>query len=213
MRSEITIIDYGAGNLFNAVTAFKACGVQVNLADDPETLINADRLVFPGVGSFPNAISELKNLNLFEAIKIFISKGNPFLGICLGMQMMMDVSEEINTTMGLSLIPGQVISVPKNKMDGQPHKIPHIGWNEIIRPPNQTWDKTLLRGIPKNAPFYFLHSFMVVPENEKHLIAYCDYDGHPISAVIHKENMFGCQFHPEKSGKLGLKVLENFLFL
>ena len=213
MRSEVTIIDYGAGNLFNVVTAFKACGSQVNLADDPETLINADRLVFPGVGSFPNAINELKNLNLFEAIRIFISKGNPFLGICLGMQMMMDASEEISTTEGLSLIPGRVISIPETKMNGQPHKIPHIGWNEIATPPGQTWNNTLLSGIPKNAPFYFLHSFMAVPESEKHLLAYCDYDGHSISATIHKENMFGCQFHPEKSGELGLKVLENFLSL
>ena len=211
MQSEITIIDYGAGNLSNVVRAFKACGAQVNLADDPEILIKANRLVFPGVGSFPNAIDKLKKLNLFEAIKIFVAKGNPFLGICLGMQMMLDVSEEFGTTEGLALIPGQVVPIPEKKENGQPHKIPHIGWNEIIRPPSQTWERTILRNIPENTPFYFVHSFMIVPKSDQYSMAYCDYNGHSICATIHKENIFGCQFHPEKSGEFGLRVLENFL--
>ena len=209
----MTIIDYGGGNLLNVIRAFRACGADVTVAERPEVAARAGRLVFPGVGAFADAMQELKRRDMVSAIKSFASAGNPFLGICLGMQMMLDESDEFGLTRGLSLIPGRVVPVPATGHDGRPHKIPHIGWNELYKRSESDWAGTLLDGIDEGVSAYFVHSYMAAPADPAQSIAHCYYGAHPVCAVVGAGVTFGCQFHPEKSGPVGLRMISNFLSL
>ena len=212
MTSRVTVIDYGASNLLNVVRALEHCGAKVIVADQPETLIDAGRLILPGVGAFADGMAGLKEKNLVEPLKLFCQKGNPFLGICLGMQMMLDSSNEFGHHEGLGLVAGQVIEIPAQGTNGEPHKIPHIGWNELIYPKKtENWESTLFSKLSPGDSMYFVHSFMATPSNEQHRLADCDYDGQSICAAIRSENMTGCQFHPEKSGESGLQIIREFL--
>ncbi|MDH5763287.1 MAG: imidazole glycerol phosphate synthase subunit HisH [Nitrospinota bacterium] len=212
--SKVTVIDYGSSNLLNVVRALEHCGAEVLLADQPKAIIEADRLILPGVGAFADGMASLKNKELIEPLKSFCQKGNPFLGICLGMQMMLDASDEFGHHQGLGLISGKVVPIPSQGINGEPHKIPHIGWNELQRPrPRENWDGTLFAGLNTGDPMYFVHSFMAVPEDDSRRLADCEYNGRTICAALQYQNMTGCQFHPEKSGKLGLSIIYNFLQL
>jgi glutamine amidotransferase len=209
---SVTIIDYGIGNLLSVSRAFLHLNAKVNFVSTPEEILASDRLVLPGVGAFADGMRELDNRHLSEAIKEYVSKQRPLLGICLGMQMMLSNSEEFGHFPGLNIISGSVKPVPETGVDGVPHKIPHIGWNEIRESQaGNTWSDTIFNEIPKESAVFFVHSYMAVTENPKHTLAVCDYNGQTITAAIHRDMVFGCQFHPEKSGEIGLRVIKNFL--
>ncbi|HIJ94490.1 MAG TPA: imidazole glycerol phosphate synthase subunit HisH [Desulfuromonadales bacterium] len=209
----VTIIDYGIGNLLSVARAFEHCGANVVLTDDPAKIIGADYLVLPGVGAFADGMSGLTKRGLVEPIKAFAVKERPFLGICLGMQLMLDESEEFGANEGLGLIPGKVVAVPSVGINGASHKIPHIGWNEIRTPNDVSWKETILETIPDKSSLYFVHSFTAMPLLHEHRLANCYYNEQLIAATIRKDNLYGCQFHPEKSGQIGLAILRRFLML
>jgi glutamine amidotransferase len=209
----VTIVDYGIGNLFSVTRAFEVSGASVRLTASHEGIEDAERVVLPGVGAFEDGMKGLAQRGQAEPIKRFIESGRPFLGICVGMQLLLDVGEEFGEHAGLGIIPGRVKAVPPVGSDGKPHRIPHIGWNDLVAPQGTGWGGTLLARMPERPSVYFVHSFAPVPAEEKHRLADCYYDGCRISAVIRQRNAYGCQFHPEKSGPVGLKIIESFLAL
>jgi len=212
--TTVSLVDYGSGNLLSVSRAFAHSGATVKCVSDSSQISNADRLVLPGVGAFGNCQSNLKSRGLWETVKEFIESGKPFFGICVGMQMMLERSEEFGDFEGFGLIPGKVKAIPANGTDGKAHKIPHIGWNRLIPLKGEdSWRGTILDGVEVGASFYFVHSFTAQPKEDRHRLADTDYDGCCISAVVRRENAYGCQFHAEKSGPVGLKVIENFLKL
>ena len=211
---EVAIIDYGMGNLFSVYWAFKECGAAVSVTSDPDLILSASHVILPGVGAFANGMKELRQRGLDVVVREVAARGIPMLGIYLGMQMLLEESEEFCTTKGLGLIPGVVVPVPSTTTAGHPQKIPHIGWNDLVLPDKRNnWAGTLLQYVRPTEAVYFVHSFMANPIDGSHRIADCLYGGVPISAVIGHDNVFGCQFHPEKSGVVGLKVLGRFLML
>jgi imidazole glycerol-phosphate synthase subunit HisH len=209
---EVTVIDYGVGNLLSVKRGLEHVGAKVNVSSDPETILAATKVVLPGVGAFPNAMQALYNLDLIWVIEKFAKLERPLLAICLGMQLLMEESEEFALTPGLGLIPGRVIPVPAKNTDGNFQKIPHIGWSALIESNDtQNWGNTLLRNNKRGEAAYFVHSFMVQPADPMNQVAHAVYGGHRIPAVISKGKITGCQFHPEKSGLVGLKILESFI--
>ena len=210
--SEVTVIDYGVGNLLSVQRGLEHCGAKVILTADPEQILMAKRVVLPGVGAFADAMQALETLNLVSAIREIAHRKTPLLGICLGMQLLLDESEEFGLTAGLGLIPGRVISVPDKTQAGVRQKIPHIGWSDLQPSDSKVgWQTTLLQSNYLGDAVYFVHSFMAVPTNPTHRIADCLYGGHKIAAMIGRDHITGCQFHPEKSGEVGLNILRRFI--
>jgi glutamine amidotransferase len=198
------IIDYGMGNLHSVRRAFEECGAKVLISDDPKDIRKATHIVLPGVGAFHDGMTSLFQSGWCEAIRRESEKeGIPVLGICLGMQLLAEKGHEGGETEGLGLVPG---SVEKLIPVSSRTRIPHVGWNEIYR----TRENPLLEGIPDGTDFYFVHSYHFVPERQENAIAITPYCGEFASAVMHK-NVFGVQFHPEKSQKYGFQVIKNFL--
>ena len=209
--NNLSIIDYGMGNLLSVIRAVEHCGGEATLATTPEDIDKAEYLILPGVGAYGDGMDELKKGNLIDPIRNHAKKNRPLLGICLGMQLLMDRSEEFGDYDGLRLIEGAVIPIPDTGTDGKAHRIPHVGWNELANSEGVSWSGSILDGIEMGSSMYFVHSFMASPMSPSHRLAYCQYNGRKISAVIQNENIIGCQFHPEKSGKEGLKILKNFM--
>jgi len=209
-KPEIIVIDYGVGNLLSVQRGLEKCGAKVNLTSDPQKILEANRVVLPGVGAFSNAMKTLKNLGLTETLIELAKLKTPLLGICLGMQLLFEESEEFGITEGLGLIPGRVISVPNQTISGEKQKIPHIGWSSLYSPIMKDWSNTLLQNNKAGDCAYFVHSFMAMPSDSNNLIAECNYGGTKIAAVVGKDQITGCQFHPEKSGEVGLEILRNF---
>lgn len=211
-KAEVAVIDYGIGNLLSVRRGLERCGATVAVTADPDVILNAQRVVLPGVGAFADGMAELSRRKLDSVVREVASRGIPLLGICLGMQMLLEESEEFGNTAGLGLIPGRVVNVPATTIDGQSQKIPHIGWN-ALSPANghSNWESTLLLNVNPGEAVYFVHSFMASPSDPSHRIADCLYGGRSVSAAIGWGNVFGCQFHPEKSGEVGLRVLRGFL--
>lgn len=209
----VTIIDYGLGNLYSVERAIKYLGSDVVITDDPEIISNAERLILPGVGAFGNGISSLHKKGLIEPIKSFVLSKRPFLGICLGMQLLMSTSEELGIHQGLDLIKGKVVRLFSDADNpGQNCKVPHVGWNELKKPDESTaWDNTILEGLHNRDSVYFVHSYAVIPECMQNILANTTYEGYKFCSVVKKDNLYGCQFHPEKSGEVGLRILEKFL--
>lgn len=211
-KNEVAVIDYGVGNILSVTRGLEHCGAKVRVTSSPEEILAASRVVLPGVGAFANGMAELRRNGLDDVVREVASKETPLLGICLGMQMLLDESEEFGTSQGLGLIPGKVIAIPSTTIDGYPQKIPHIGWNSLVLPEGrQDWKDTLLDKVNPDDAVYFVHSFMASPTVPEDRLADCNYGGISISASISRGNIFGCQFHPEKSGMIGLNVLERFL--
>jgi len=210
---SIVIVDYGIGNILSVVRAFEYHNVTVKVTDSPPDVASADSLVLPGVGAFGDGMKGLRDKSLVEPIKEYCQKERPFLGICLGMQMMMDSSEEFKHNDGLGIIQGSVQKISNCGTDGTPHKIPHIGWNELIAHSGAEWKGTILNDMDPGTAMYFVHSFVSVPVDPVNCLADCNYDGLLLSSVVKKGNLYGCQFHPEKSGKAGLKIIDNFIRL
>lgn len=210
-NKNIVVIDYGVGNLLSVQRGLEQSGAQVELSSDPQAIRNATKLVLPGVGAFANAIENLNSRDLIDPILSAAKSGTPLLGICLGMQLLLSQSEEFGLTPGLDLIPGTVIAIPDHAEDGDLVKLPHIGWNTLEE--TNPWENTILRGTPVGGAAYFVHSYMAVPNKREHLLSVTDYAGNEISAVIQNQNIMGCQFHPEKSGEVGLSILRSFVSL
>lgn len=209
---EVTVIDYGAGNLLSVCRGLEHCGATVAVTADPKVILSASRVVLPGVGAFGDGMAELCRHGLDAVVREVAAQGTPLLGICLGMQMLLDESEEFGVTVGLGLIPGRVVSVPSKTLDGHPQKIPHIGWNALVLPlERESWAGTILQGIKLGEAVYFVHSYMAVPSDPKHRIADCLYGGGRVTAALGRDNISGCQFHPEKSGEVGLEILRRFI--
>lgn len=213
MKHKVTIIDYGVGNIFSVCRAFEHCGAEVLLTDCIKDIQTAERLVLPGVGAFVDGMAGLRSRNLIEPIKQYAATGRPFLGICLGMQMLLDSSEEFGLHEGLGLISGKVKAIPSTGVDGKPHKIPHIGWNELLVSENARWSSTIFENVSPGSSVYFVHSFEVVPQLQVTRLADSNYNGRVICAAVRSGSVFGCQFHPEKSGVVGLEIINSFLNL
>ena len=198
----LAIIDYGVGNLFSLVSSLKSIGVDAGITRDPKVIENADRLILPGVGAFGDASEKLRLSGLTEIIKNAVKKGTPLMGICLGMQLLFEKSYEYGEHQGLGLLKGNVIgmegTIPKEL------KIPHIGWNSL----KFTSTSPIFKYINEGDCVYFVHSFYAV-DCEDSLIATAEY-GRDLTAAVQKGNVYGCQFHPEKSGSVGLKILKAF---
>lgn len=210
-KPKVVIVDYGVGNLLSVQRAVDECSAESITSSEPKAIAQAERLILPGVGAFANGMNALESIGLIEVIKTLAADGIPLLGICLGMQLLLDESEEHGVTEGLGLIPGRVVPVPNLTPDGLPLKLPYIGWSSLVRSENAEWNGTNLKNATIGNAVYFVHSFMAVPENLSTRIADYVYGGNRISAVIRYRNIVGCQFHPEKSGKFGLRMLETFI--
>ena len=203
---KIAILNYNIGNLSSVKNALNALGAEAQIISNPSEVAQFDKLILPGVGAFGDAVAHLNQSGMSEAIKDFAKSGKYLLGICLGMQLLMDKSYEFGEFEGLGLIKGEVV-----KFKSESLKIPQMGWNriDIVR------ESPLLNGlhnIPNGAFLYFVHSFYVKNRHSENVVATCDY-GVTFSAIIQKDNIFGIQPHPEKSANLGLKILENFINL
>jgi glutamine amidotransferase len=207
MTHRVTLIDYGIGNLHSVFKALRHLGAEVAVASDARAVDEAERIVLPGVGAFEDGIQGLKQRGILDAILRWMERGRPFLGICLGMQLLLGESEEFGLHRGMGIIPGRVVAI--QRLPGL--KVPQIGWNRISPPEGVDWKESLLQPIAPGTMVYFVHSFTAVPANERHRLADSDYGGQRISAVVRKDNVVGCQFHPEKSGEAGLLVLDRFL--
>jgi len=210
--SNVVIIDYGMSNLRSVQRGFEKVGAKVTLSSNYSEIAKADRLVLPGVGAFEDGMNGLRNAGLLEAIYDFVQTGNALLGICLGMQMLLGYSEENGNHKGLELIPGNVQKIPQDT-NGVVIKIPHIGWATLQQPNKIDWNGSCLEEIQVNDSFYFIHSYMSVTGNKEHLLAQYEDEGLLVTAAIKKDNVIGLQFHPEKSGEVGLRVLKNFISL
>ena len=200
--SRIGIINYGVGNLQSVKNSLDFLSIPNKIITKPDEIRACDKIILPGVGAFGAAMEKLNNLGFAEEIKKFASQNKPILGICLGMQLLFDESYEYGHHKGLGLIKGKVLPF-NEKVKTLP--IPLIGWNNI----NKENNSPLLKNIENNSSFYFVHSFYCEPEDQAVSVASADY-GINFSAVIHKKNIFGCQFHPEKSQAIGLQILKNF---
>ncbi|MCF1284529.1 imidazole glycerol phosphate synthase subunit HisH [Streptococcus sinensis] len=195
----IIVIDYDAGNTANVLRALAAIGAEARLSADPQEILAADGLILPGVGAFRTAMQELQKRDLIGPIQEAVSGGKPFLGICLGMQLLLEVGLENGQTSGLGFIPGVCRRIPDRA--GLP--VPHMGWNDL-----QIQQASALTNRLQGEAVYFVHSYYTDVDQE-YLDATADY-GFPVPAMIHKGSVFGCQFHPEKSGQVGLEILRNF---
>lgn len=212
LNKKVTILDYEMCNLFNVVRAFEVCGASVTVTSNSHEALCADRLVVPGVGAFRHAMQELTNLGLDDSIKFFADTGRPLLGICVGMQILFEASEEFGEHLGLSLLSGRVVPIPKKNKQGHAQRIPHIGWSHLQKPMRKKWDNTIFSNFQNESPaVYFVHSFAANPIRENDVLANCNYGGYDICAAVQKNNIVGTQFHPELSGPKGLAIIKNFI--
>ena len=200
----IAIIDYDAGNIRSVENAFNYIGQETVVTRDKDIILNADKVVVPGVGSFGDAMEKLKKYNLIGTIEDVCSKGTPFIGICLGLQLLFKSSDETKGVPGLGILDGEILRIP----DAPGLKIPHIGWNSLEISP----DGRLFKDIDNQSYVYFVHSYYLKAKEEAIVKASTEYGCH-IHASVEKNNIFACQFHPEKSGDVGLKILSNFASL
>ena len=206
------VIDYGIVNLKNILRSFEYIGVPIDSAVDPDQVLKADRIILPGVGAFASGMNELRTRGMDEAVKCIANAGRPVLGICLGMQMLLDSSIEYGQHQGLGLIPGSVVPIPTNSVGMGRRKIPHIGWNALRYPSHaSSWKNSCLNRAPEGSFFYFVHSFMVVPKKSSHILAQCIYEGLPLTAAIKKDNITGLLFHPDRRGPIWLEILHEFM--
>ncbi len=202
---SVAIVDYGMGNIGSVNRALEECGAEVYMTADPEELLSASHIVLPGVGAFPDGIKHLQNNDMDAAIIEATKSGTPLLGICLGMQLLSDESDEVENTPGLGLISGKVIKMDSNNGE---LRVPHVGWNEV----HLLKESALFTGVPNASDFYFVHSYHYVVDSADDVTAQTPY-GHNFSSVVEKDNVYGVQFHPEKSSQFGLKMLKNFISL
>lgn len=202
----IAIIDYGAGNIRSVENAMKYLGQEAVLTSDPKTILSADHIILPGVGAFGDAMGRLRRTGMDDVIREAASRGTPFLGICLGLQLLFESSEESPGVEGLGILPGRIIRIPDGTENGRKRKIPQIGWNDLSYPnPGR-----LFKGVPEHSYVYFVHSYYLQAADPSIVTATTQY-GALIHASVERGNVFACQFHPEKSERIGMQILQNFL--
>ncbi|MGN0377831.1 MAG: imidazole glycerol phosphate synthase subunit HisH [Suilimivivens sp.] len=196
------IIDYDAGNIRSVEKALQALSDEAVVTRDRDTILKADRVILPGVGAFGDAMDKIRGYGLEEVIREVVANKTPFLGICLGLQLLFERSDESDGAIGLGLLKGEILRIP----DAPGLKIPHIGWNSLTYPNKGK----LFQGIPENSYVYFVHSYYLKASDESIVTAATEY-GTTIHASVEKDNIFACQFHPEKSSEVGLTILKNFI--
>ena len=200
----IAVIDYDAGNIRSVEKALVRLGQDVKITGDPEEILSADKVILPGVGAFGDAMAQIRSRGLEEVIHRVVERNTPFLGICLGLQLLFEHSDEAPGVEGLGILKGDILRIPE--ADGL--KIPHMGWNSLHLENNGR----LFQGVPENSYVYFVHSFYLKADDETIVKASTEYGTH-IHASVEQGNVFACQFHPEKSSEVGLKILKNFVEL
>ena len=210
-KFKVGIVDYGLGNLFSIERALQHIGADCLISDNPEELLECERVVLPGVGAFADAMKGLKG-GLADALKKVIDRGIPLLGICLGMQLMMTESEEFGRHRGLGLIRGKAVRLQETLSTKARVKIPHIGWNSLNSKGKGAWARTILEGLEEGTFVYFVHSYIVVPDDRACVLATTEYGKDKFCSVVSSGSIIGCQFHPERSGEVGLNILRNFVF-
>jgi glutamine amidotransferase len=211
MQPEISVLDYGLGNVKSISNALMKIGANPRLSSNYEQIMASDGLILPGVGAFNKGMENLKSQNLIPVILDFINSGKPFLGICLGMQLLFEESNEFELTKGLGVIAGRVEQLEVDMQAGE--RLPHVSWNEILPNNNANWAGTILADITQGSDVYFVHSYVAKPMDKESILATCAYGKSNFCAAVKKNNIYGVQFHPEKSGETGLRILKNFMNL
>ena len=209
MKKKITILDYNMGNLFSVKNAFLSFGVETKISSNSKEISESDALIIPGVGAFGEAVDNLKKRDLINPIIDFYNTGKPIMGICLGLQLLFENSEEFGYNKGLGIIKGDVLKFKRNLDTKQ--KIPHMGWNKVVNDQKETfWEKSPLNDIPNEAFMYFVHSYYVKPVDDDIVLSTTEYLGNKFCSSINFKNIFACQFHPEKSGKDGINIFKKW---
>lgn len=208
-KQKISIVDYGVGNLRSLIRAFEHFGANVQITEDASVVAGSDAIVLPGDGAFKAGMDGLRVRNLAGAVLDFAKMGKPILGICLGAQILLSLGYEFGQYKGLGLIPGKVSKFPKNVKE----KIPQIGWNEIYPLSEKTWSNTIFGGIKPGSHVYFIHSYIIEPEKKADVLALTKYGDSQFCSAVRQGKIYGCQFHPEKSGWVGLTIINNFIDL
>lgn len=210
MKKKVVIIDYDLGNLFSVKLACESVGLNVEISGDKKIIKNADAVILPGVGSFGDAMNNLKQLDLISSLQDFALSGKPLMGVCLGMQLLFTSSEEFGNTQGLNLISGEIRKL-RSTIDS-PVKVPQIGWNTITSS-KVPWLQTPLKNTPANSYMYFVHSFYAAPVNDAVTLTITKYGDNEYCSAIFKDNIFATQFHPEKSTETGVKIYKEWALM
>lgn len=207
------VVDYGIGNVFSVTQALRQLGADVQLTSDRATILGADRLILPGVGAFGRAVDTLRTMGLDETLHRFIETGRPFLGICVGMQILMEEGLEFGNHKGLGFFKGRVAKIDISDEEGRKLRVPLIGWNTPVPPAPGRWDGTLFATLPPSTDFYFVHSFAVQADDPTDVAAEVAVGSGRVTAAIRKDNITGVQFHPERSAAGGQAFLDGFMAL
>lgn len=209
MDKKIIILDYNMGNMFSVKNAFLSFGVETSISSDKKDVMNSDALIIPGVGAFGEAIENLKRMDLISPILEYFNSGRPIMGICLGLQLLFEESEEFGYNKGLGIIKGTVSKFERS--EGSRLKIPHMGWNKIHNNPTDgIWEKSPLKHLPDEGFMYFVHSYFVKPDDGGIVLSTTEYSGTTFCSSILYDKVFACQFHPEKSGQGGINIFKNW---
>ncbi|MFA4995843.1 MAG: imidazole glycerol phosphate synthase subunit HisH [Patescibacteria group bacterium] len=211
-KKKIAIIDYKAGNLYSVQHACSFIGLDSKITSDKDEILKADGAILPGVGAFGEAMENIKAMELIDPIRDFVKSGKPFMGVCLGLQLLFSESEEFGLHKGLDLVKGRVVKFPTHNDQGQVIKVPQIGWNQIVPPNNDKnyWSNSPLSDTAPGEFMYFVHSFFVKPSDSEDILSLTDYEGIKYCSSIKKNNIFATQFHPEKSAGEGIKIYQNW---
>jgi len=209
--ADVAIVDYGMGNLFSVANACAKVGLEAIITDRPDIAGRARAVILPGVGAFGDAMNNLSSLGFVEVLRNAALEGKPFLGVCLGMQLLMSESDEFGRHKGLDILPGSVIRFPEKDAEGNRVKVPQVAWNRIRKVSSETGlTSKILNGVEDDEFMYFVHSFYVVPQNEEDIVTNTEYCGIRYCSAIARGQTIGTQFHPEKSGPPGLDIYRNF---
>ena len=213
VKKKIVIIDYQLGNLFSVNQSLINIGLDPTISSDPKDIYEADAIVLPGVGAFGDAMKNLRDLKLVDPIRDFVKTGKPLLGICLGLQLLFTKSEEFGSSEGLSFINGRVRKFKSTDRENVLVRVPQIAWNTIELPSTKSWENTPLHNIKEGADMYFVHSYYVEPDDKAMVLTETVYGDQVYTSSILHDNIFACQFHPEKSAGEGLKIYYNWAVL
>jgi len=209
-RKRVAIIDYHMGNLFSVEHACTYVGLDPVVTSDREVILGAAAAILPGVGAFGQAMENLRSLNLVDSVHEYVNSGRPFMGICLGLQLLFSESGEFGKHQGLDIIPGKVVRFPNRTPEGKLCTVPCMGWNAITCPPQSSWEHSPLSSIDSGTCMYFVHSFYVVPDRQDDILSLTSYEQTEYCSSILRNNVFATQYHPEKSGPEGIKIYENW---